>query len=276
MNKSLKQLITELRRELLAPIVLCRDAIISTNGDVRQAHGVVVRSLTSDLVSRTSATYAEALSMLESTKFDVERAFLLWQRDNLLPISDKKQILSDLESFEVEFKTDPRFEKAFKKLQRDLKSKFGRRIQEAGDYVSSLARILGLSECRHMNDALVSRLEQHCQFVSYYDFFYSSSRENTVKALALLNLGFCGSVLVAGFTRNPVPFVSKYRNSPPVVFGCHASQLPLLLEDVVRKLPGTAWLTSDEKFSRFFYIHTDGVVGKFLAADLIKLFGECH
>ncbi len=76
------QLISELRKELLAPVVTCRDAILSTGGNISQAYDLIVCRLTDDLSNRTGVSREEALLMLKQTGWDVERAFYLWQRDH--------------------------------------------------------------------------------------------------------------------------------------------------------------------------------------------------
>lgn len=82
MVDSLPQLVAELRRKLPAPISMCHDALAFTNGELRKAYDIIVERLTNDLVERTGISGEDAASLLISTGFDLERAFVLWQREN--------------------------------------------------------------------------------------------------------------------------------------------------------------------------------------------------
>lgn len=79
---SLPQLVAELRRKLPAPISMCHDALTLTNGELRKAYDIVVEKLTNDLVERTGISSEAAAALLISTRFDLERAFVFWQREN--------------------------------------------------------------------------------------------------------------------------------------------------------------------------------------------------
>jgi hypothetical protein len=85
LTDSLTQLVSELRRGLPASVSLCRDAITESDGDIRKAHDIVVRSLVDDVAVRTGISRAEANEFLTSASFDVERAVELWRMDNSPP-----------------------------------------------------------------------------------------------------------------------------------------------------------------------------------------------
>ncbi|MEZ6142999.1 MAG: hypothetical protein R3B84_20740 [Zavarzinella sp.] len=88
------QLVALLRRDLPAPIKLCNDSLKQSNGDLDAARDIVIRQLATNLSERTHTTYAVAEVMLSDARYDVERAFELWLRDNR-PSADPVTRLSD-------------------------------------------------------------------------------------------------------------------------------------------------------------------------------------
>lgn len=155
-------------------------------------------------------------------------------------------------------------------------AKSERNVEAEIQLVSRLASFLGVQASGHINDAIMNRVEELCAFVPYREFCFSlTKRGDTERALGLLGLHFSGSVVVFGFNRNRSyagAEDSEYSDGPPTVLRCHAERLEDILHDVGRRLgSGYAWIVSDESLSQFFYIHTDGIVGKFTAVDLIKL-----
>jgi hypothetical protein len=85
LTNSLTQLVSKLRQKLPAPVSLCRDAIAASDGDIRRAHDIIIRSLTEDVAARTGICRDEAHAFLTSARFDVERAVGLWRMENAAP-----------------------------------------------------------------------------------------------------------------------------------------------------------------------------------------------
>ncbi len=85
MTDQVRQLVFALRRQLPAPISLCRDAIVASGGDLEQARRIVVGGLTRTVIDKTGMTDADAENYLETAGFDAERAIVLWFRDNPPP-----------------------------------------------------------------------------------------------------------------------------------------------------------------------------------------------
>jgi hypothetical protein len=90
----ISELVAELRRQLPAPVAICRDAVASANGDVRKAYDLVIQYLYDDLVARTGLSDESARTLLSSVGFDVERAIELWGRDNPPPALSPRALLA--------------------------------------------------------------------------------------------------------------------------------------------------------------------------------------
>jgi len=92
-TESTIRLVSELRREIPAPVQMCHSAITAANGNIRQAYDLVVQNLVDDLVSRTGATRDQAMASLAATGFDTERSFQLWRRENPGPAPSPRERL---------------------------------------------------------------------------------------------------------------------------------------------------------------------------------------
>lgn len=88
------RLVSGLRQQLPAPIAICKEAIIATDGDLQRAYELVVRRLVIDVANRTGATVLEATAKLHEARFDVERAIELWHRENPPPEPPQEQKLA--------------------------------------------------------------------------------------------------------------------------------------------------------------------------------------